>query len=76
MIAVLAEGSAAFAGVWINDVEVEEYIADDDIVSARGMTGGREFFLTGTTGDAVLVLDATQLKVLLEREIPVSDKKQ
>ncbi|MEO7367257.1 MAG: chemotaxis protein CheW [Gemmatimonadaceae bacterium] len=75
MIAVLTEGSTTFAGVWIDDVEEEVLINRDDISSARGLTGGREFFLTGTTGDAVLVLDAAQLKVLLERETPVPEKK-
>lgn len=76
MIAVMAEGPAAFAGVWINDVEEEVLIKSDDISSAHGLKGGREFFLTGTTGNAVLVLDAAHLKVLLERETPVPEKKQ
>lgn len=76
MIAVLTEGSTAFAGIWINDVEEEVLINRDDISSAKGLTGGREFFLTGTTSDAVLVLDAAQLKVLLERETLAPEKKQ
>lgn len=76
MIAVLTEGSTTFAGVWINDVEEEVLINRDDISSARGLTGGREIFLTGTTGDAVLVLGAAELKVLLERETPAPETRQ
>lgn len=76
MIAVMSDGSAAFAGIWINDVEEEVLIHTDDISSAKGLTGGREFFLTGTTGDAVLVLDSAQLKALLERETLAPEKQQ
>ncbi len=76
MIVVMSDGSAAFAGVWINDVEEEILINRSAISSAKGLTGGREFFLTGTTGDALLVLDAAQLKVLLERETLAPEKQQ
>ncbi len=72
MVAMLAVGEAVFAGIWLSQVEGEAAIAESDIHDADQVRGGRELFLTGVTGDAVLVLDAVKLKAALERDTPVS----
>jgi len=74
MVAVLTQGREVFAGVWVTDVEGEAAISGTEISAASGLSGVRQEFLTGMTADAVLVLDASGLKALLEREIPASEK--
>ena len=74
MVAVLTQGREVFAGVWVTDVEGEAAISGTEISAASGLSGVRQEFFTGMTADAVLLLDASGLKALLEREIPASEK--
>ncbi|MEO5588202.1 MAG: chemotaxis protein CheW [Gemmatimonadaceae bacterium] len=71
LIAVLAVGEAVFGGVWVEQVEGEITFAESEIHDTEDLRGGREAYLSGVTGDAVLVLDAIKLKAVLERERPV-----
>ena len=70
LVVVLSQGAEVFAGFWVNEVEGEAVIVKDDIKPIGGMSAGRESFLSGMTGDAVLMLSAGKLKAVLERETP------